>query len=252
GRQSDGCIQDIAGFDTEELRPFAVAQVCQMPCAFAPRIPHNRSKGIGLLQSNATAKLRIGQINVVLSADKGIISCRGNRHVTMLYLCPVRMGVVEELGSVQTLQPHVRDVGYTVVCVEGFFETQIVLAGVDAGELEGEFGTKGNTIHEAKLRGPPALSLFVTLGRHAHGDSGFVFNNRLDLPTLCAHKSMRGRSRIVCLGAKPRKANRDSSADCLAFLPARSCAEKEKFVAPSRLPGGHLRAVDIDLAFGPR
>src|SRR5262249_25053736 len=86
----------------------------------------------------------------------------------------------------------------------------------------------------------------------AHADSGFVFNNRLDLPTPRARKSMCGGFGIVCFSAKPRKANRDSSADRLAFLPARFCAQKENLVAPGRLPRGYLRTVYVHLAFDLR
>src|SRR5262249_46497333 len=113
--------------------------------------------------SNVTAQLRIDQINVCLSAHKCIVSRRGNRHIPMLYLCSVRVGIVEELRTIQTLQPHVRDVGHSVVCVECLFETQIGFAGVSAGELQGKLGAKNYAMHKTKLPRPPAPSLLVAL-----------------------------------------------------------------------------------------
>src|SRR5262249_4562501 len=101
-------------------------------------------------------------------------------------------------------------------------------------------------------RRPPVPSLIVALGRHDHADSRLMFNDGLNPPTCRAHKPMRGRFGIVCLGAKPRKANRDSPADRLTFLPARLCAQKENLAMPSRLPGGDLCAVQVHLAFGRR
>jgi hypothetical protein len=37
----DRSVQDIAGLDAEKLPPFAIAQVLQARCPFAPRIPHH-------------------------------------------------------------------------------------------------------------------------------------------------------------------------------------------------------------------
>src|SRR5262245_13339428 len=109
------------------------------------------------------AQLRIDQINVVLSAKKGIVSRRGNHHVPMPYLSSVRVGIVEELHTTQTLQPHVRDVGHSVVSVKGLFETQIDFAGVSAGELQGKLGTETYAMHKTKLPWPPAPSVLVAL-----------------------------------------------------------------------------------------
>src|SRR5262249_33703363 len=130
------------------------------------------------------------------------------------------------MHSIQTEQAHISDIPHSIVRVQGFFKAERSFACICAGELETKLGTKPDAIRKAKFGRPPELRLLVTLGKHAHGDSRLVFNNRLQLPHPCAHKSMSGHFRIVCLGAKPRKTNRDSSADRPAFLPARFRAEK--------------------------
>ena len=60
----------------------------------------------------------------------------------MLPLCPVRVGVVEELHRIQPLQSHVPDIGDSVICVQGLFEPQIGFAGVGTDELQSELGTE--------------------------------------------------------------------------------------------------------------
>src|SRR4030095_2938860 len=82
GRQTDGGAQYIARLDTEELRPFAVSKVSQSRSAIAPGIPHDSSERVGLLQSNTPANSRIDQNNVILSVQIGVVSCRGNFHLT--------------------------------------------------------------------------------------------------------------------------------------------------------------------------
>src|SRR5664280_3354276 len=41
-----GVIKNVAGFDTEHLRPLVIAEVWQGPRPLHPRVPHNRGKRI--------------------------------------------------------------------------------------------------------------------------------------------------------------------------------------------------------------
>src|SRR5215470_285443 len=107
-------------------------------------------------------------------------------------------------------------------------------------------------MHQAKLRRPPAPRLLVALGQHGHGDSRFLFNNGLKLPGFGAHESVCWSFRIVFLGTKPGKADRNSSSNCLTILPARLRAQKKHLTVFRWLPGGHLGAVQIHLAFCAR
>src|SRR5207245_11150537 len=83
-------------------------------------------------------------------------------------------------------------------------------------------------MHKAKFRRPPVPGLLIALGEHAYGNSVFVFNNGLELPHSGARESMRGSVGVVCLGAEPGKADRDSPSDRLTFLPARFRAHKKR------------------------
>lgn len=66
-------IQDIAGLDADKLPPFALAEVLQARCPFAPRIPHHRSERMFLPQSDSTLLVHIQQVNFVWSVAVGAV-----------------------------------------------------------------------------------------------------------------------------------------------------------------------------------
>src|SRR5262245_15066327 len=105
-------------------------------------------------------------------------------------------------------------------------------------------------MQKPKVRGQQAPGLLVALARHVHKDCGTFFDDGLEAPSFGAHKAMCRRLRIISLGAKPWKANRDSPADRFAFFPARLRAQKENLIASSRPPGSHLCTMQIHLAIG--
>ena len=57
---------------------------------------------------------------------------------------------------------------------------------------------------------------------------------------------MCGRLRIVCLAAKPGKANGNAATNRAPIFPVRFLADKENLVAARGFPGSYLRAVQID------
>src|ERR1700685_883864 len=100
-----------------------------------------------------------------------------------------------------------------------FFEAQGRGAGVGAKKLQTQLGTERNAMLKAKFPRPPAPSVLIALSKHGYRDPSLGFSSGLELPRLRPHESMSRSMGIVCLGAEPGKADRDSSSDCLTFLP---------------------------------
>src|ERR1700693_3292688 len=123
---------------------------------------------------------------------------------------------------------------------------------INTNELHLEFGTEGDPVHKTKFRRPPAPSLLIALNKHGYNNFGVILDDRIELPRSCAHESMRRSVGIVCSAAKPGKADRNSAANCLALLPSRFRAEKERFFAAGRAPGSHVRSVHVHLAVRKR
>jgi hypothetical protein len=133
--------------------------------------------------------------------------------------------------------------------MQGFFEAQRRGAGIGADKLQPELGTKGDAMYKPKFRWPPAPGLIIALDKHADRNCAFVLHDRLELPGSCAHKSMGWSVGVIYLSAKPGKADWNAASDRLAVLPARLRAREKQFLVPRWLPGGHVGAVKIHLAF---
>src|ERR1700691_6145295 len=247
-RKIDRSIQDIAGLDAEKLPPFAIAQVLQVRCPFAPRIPHHCTERMFLPQSDSTLQVRIQQVNLVLSVAVGSVGRRGDGDVTVLRLLLVRVSVVEVAHAIKSPQPRFLYVCNPVVGVERLFEAEGRCPGVLANELQTQLRAKCNAVHEAKVSRPPFLRAPITLREHGHGNSVFIFNDGLELPHSCTDESMCRSVRVVQLASEPGKTNRNSPSDCLAFLPVGFRADEKQFVIVRGLPGGHVGAMQIYLA----
>ena len=74
GRQPHGKIRDVAGFDTDHLHPFGIAEIRQGLCLLDPRIPDNRREGVLLGNADATAEEMIFQLNCALGVQVNAVS----------------------------------------------------------------------------------------------------------------------------------------------------------------------------------
>src|SRR5580704_17766985 len=104
-------------------------------------------------------------------------------------------------------------------------------------------------MQQAKFSRPPYLGAFVALGKHAYSDCARGLRDRSDPPRFRTDESMRRRFGIVRLASKPRKTDRHSSTDRVSVFPLRLRAEKKYLAFAGRLPGRHMRAVQIHLAY---
>src|SRR5262249_21217036 len=111
-----------------------------------------------------------------------------------------------------------------------------------------ELWTKCDPMHKAKLSRPPATRLLVAFSKHRGGDSVLLLTNGLESPGFGPHESMRWSFRVVGFAAKPWKADRNPTPDCLPILPARLRAEKKYFVVACWFPRSDLRPMQVNLA----
>src|SRR5215831_515719 len=152
------------------------------------------------------------------------------------------------MRSIETMQTHTHYVRHLIVGMKSLFEPQRCFACVPAGEFQFEFGTESRSIHKPKVPRPPAAGWLVTLSEHGDGNADIIFHDGFQLPGFRAHESMGWSVGIIRFGAKPRKADRDSSSNRLTFLPSRFGAYKNDLIITRRFPGGHLGAVQVDFA----
>src|SRR5215813_3905776 len=145
--------------------------------------------------------------------------------------------------------PHI---GHSVIGVECFFEAQRCSPGVGAKKLQTQLGTERNAMHQAKFRRPPVPSVLIALSKHGHRDPSLGFSNGRELPKFCPHESMSRSVGIVCFGAEPGKADRDSSSDCLTFLPTGFRTNEKHLVFARGLPGSDLGTMQIHLTVPKR
>ena len=80
------------------------------------------------------------------------------------------------------------------------------------------------------------------------GDIAVAVLDGIERPNFGAHKTVRGSAGIIRFGAKPRKANRNTAANGLAFGPLSAGTQKNYFFRAGGLPGSYLRAVQMDCA----
>src|SRR5579863_5976015 len=104
--------------------------------------------------------------------------------------------------------------------MQRFFEMKRRIAGIFADELQLEFRTKGDPVRETKFCRPPPPRLLIALDKHGYSNSGLILDDGIELPQSCAYESMCGSVRIVCLAAKPGKADRNSATNCLTRFPS--------------------------------
>jgi hypothetical protein len=87
----NGGVQNVARFNTQELRPFAIHKIPQLGRFFAPRVPHDVVSELAfasrirrrILGSDSSTVFRVIQV--------GAVALRGDRQVPALRLLLVRV-----------------------------------------------------------------------------------------------------------------------------------------------------------------
>src|SRR5580692_1182827 len=99
-------------------------------------------------------------------------------------------------------------------------------------------------MHQPKLMRPPSPRRLIALGRANQRHRAIFFHRHgVEPPFLEAYKSMHRSFGVVRLGAKPRKADRNSTANRQAVFPMRFVTYKDRLFGTHRLPRGHMRAM---------
>src|SRR5579863_8699875 len=246
-RKSHRRAENIARFHTREAPPLVIAEVAQRRRTLLPRIPHHCRRRVFLLCLKGSMPGRIDQFRCARDIEVGIVRLARKHQVSCLRLLAIPVDIVQIRGPIETAHVNFLCVAHPRIRVQCLFESEGRLSCIRDDQCEPQRSADRKNMIQTKRVWPPPSRRRLALGRADHNQRLSLSLHRLQPPFLRARETVRRRRRIIGLGAKPGKANRNPTADRLALLPMRLFAEEEYLFAACRPPRRDLCPVEIDL-----
>lgn len=251
GREGDGTVEDVGGFDAGHALPFLVAEVGHGGGAFAPWVPDDGGGGVFFGGGEGAAEDGVDEVDGRGGVEVGMVGGLREGEGAGLNFAAVGVGVVEVSSAVEAADLDALRESDMEVGMEGFFEAEGRGAGVGDDELEVERAADAEAVGKVEVVGPPAAGGVVAVGGEGDGDGGVgVEDDGVELPGAGADKAMGWGLGVAGFSAEPGKADGDAAADGLAVLPVGAIAEEEDFLLLGGLPGGEVGAVEVENGAG--